>query len=142
VGVLIVPQSLARLHHRKSLTYRPLVGTEQRPVPQSQVALSWPEGETSELMEEFIGIVRGRTVNSTRGRGPTPKQPKQGKQQAPKQDRRSSHAPKRGGGRRGGPGKPGRPGSGGRGGRPRRRRGVPLRQVRPLRGRRIGRGRR
>jgi len=122
VGVLIVPQSLARLHHRKSLTYRPLVGTEQRPVPQSQVALSWPEGETSELMEEFIGIVRGRTVNSTRGRGPTPKQPKQGKQQAPKQDRRSSHAPKRGGGRRGGPGKPGRPGSGGRGGRPRRRR--------------------
>jgi DNA-binding transcriptional LysR family regulator len=64
VGLLLVPQSLARLHHRKDLTYRPV-----NDVPQSQVALSWPEGETTDLVEEFIGIVRGRTVNSTRGRG-------------------------------------------------------------------------
>jgi DNA-binding transcriptional LysR family regulator len=63
IGLLVVPQSLARLHHRRDLTYRPITD-----VPQSNVALSWPEGETSELMEEFIGIVRGRTVNSTRGR--------------------------------------------------------------------------
>ena len=61
-GLLVVPQSLARLHHRKDLTYRPLTG-----VPESQVALSWPEDETSELVEHFIGIVRGRTANSTRG---------------------------------------------------------------------------
>ncbi|MBH1936929.1 LysR family transcriptional regulator [Streptomyces sp. AV19] len=65
VGLLFVPQSLARLHHRKDLTYRPVTG-----VPQSRVALSWPEEETTDLVEEFIGIVRGRTVNSTRGRGP------------------------------------------------------------------------
>ncbi|GAA3103114.1 DNA-binding transcriptional LysR family regulator [Kribbella aluminosa] len=61
-GLLVVPQSLARLHHRKDLTYRPLTG-----VPESQVALSWPEGATGELVEHLIGIVRGRTVNSTRG---------------------------------------------------------------------------
>jgi DNA-binding transcriptional LysR family regulator len=61
-GLLVVPQSLARLHHRRDLTYRPLIGA-----PESQVALSWPEAETSELVEQFIGIVRGRTVNSTRG---------------------------------------------------------------------------
>ncbi|TCC24049.1 LysR family substrate-binding domain-containing protein [Kribbella sindirgiensis] len=61
-GLLVVPQSLARLHHRKDLTYRPLTG-----VPESQVALSWPEDETTELVEHFIGIVRGRTANSTRG---------------------------------------------------------------------------
>ncbi|MEU8678322.1 LysR substrate-binding domain-containing protein [Streptomyces sp. NPDC048560] len=71
VGVLVVPQSLARLHHRKDLTYRPLLDA-----PESRVALSWPEEETTELVEEFIGIVRGRTVNSTRGRPPTPPQPK------------------------------------------------------------------
>ncbi|NYI91399.1 DNA-binding transcriptional LysR family regulator [Amycolatopsis endophytica] len=71
VGVLVVPQSLARLHHRRDLTYRPLTGG-----PQSRVALSWPEDETTDLMEHFIGIVRGRTVNSTRGRPPAPKQPK------------------------------------------------------------------
>ncbi|MFD7748058.1 LysR family substrate-binding domain-containing protein [Streptomyces sp. NPDC059698] len=64
VGVLLVPQSLARLHHRKDLTYRPV-----REAPESRIALSWPEAETTpDLVEEFIGIVRGRTVNSTRGR--------------------------------------------------------------------------
>jgi DNA-binding transcriptional LysR family regulator len=61
VGVLVVPQSLARLHHRRDLTYRPLVDA-----PGSGVGLAWPDAENSELMEEFIGVVRGRTVNSSR----------------------------------------------------------------------------
>ncbi len=63
IGLLVVPQSLARLHHRKDLTYRPLVDA-----PQSGVALAWPEDATTDLVEDFIGIVRGRTPNSTRGR--------------------------------------------------------------------------
>lgn len=63
VGVLVVPQSLARLHHRKDLTYRPLSDA-----PESRVALSWPQEATTDLVEHFIGIVRGRTVNSSRGR--------------------------------------------------------------------------
>ncbi|WP_033290229.1 LysR family substrate-binding domain-containing protein [Amycolatopsis jejuensis] len=62
VGLLVVPQSLARLHHRRDLTYRPVVDA-----PQSQVALSWQEDQTTALVEQLIGIVRGRTVNSTRG---------------------------------------------------------------------------
>jgi len=61
VGLLVVPQSLARLHHRRDLTYRPLAGA-----PASGVGLVWPDAENTELMEEFIGIVRGRTVNSSR----------------------------------------------------------------------------
>ncbi|MGW0836298.1 LysR family transcriptional regulator substrate-binding protein [Streptomyces prunicolor] len=71
IGILYVPQSLARLHHRRDLTYRTVVDA-----PQSDVALSWPEDKTTELVEDFIGIVRGRTVNSTRGRTPTPAEPK------------------------------------------------------------------
>jgi len=69
VGLLVVPQSLARLHHRRDLTYRPLADA-----PGSSVGLAWPDAENTELMEEFIGIVRGRTVNSTRTprRGETP----------------------------------------------------------------------
>ncbi|MEU2782822.1 LysR family substrate-binding domain-containing protein, partial [Streptomyces sp. NPDC007110] len=63
VGLLVVPQSLARLHHRKDLTYRTLADA-----PQSSVALSWPQEATTDLVEDFIGVVRGRTVNSTRGR--------------------------------------------------------------------------
>ncbi|MBK1787250.1 LysR family substrate-binding domain-containing protein [Prauserella cavernicola] len=103
VGVLLVPQSLARLHHRKSLTYRPVTDA-----PQSQVALSWIEDETTELMEQFIGIVRGRTVNSTRGRPPAPKTPK----------RKPAQAKPTGGHSRDRSGKPGKRG---RGGKPRRR---------------------
>jgi DNA-binding transcriptional LysR family regulator len=87
-GLLVVPQSLARLHHRKDLTYRPLTG-----VPESQVALSWPEADgTSELVEHFIGIVRGRTTNSTRGPA-TPKPKTVAKKQAPAS--RSRKTPRR-----------------------------------------------
>ncbi|MEU7695945.1 LysR family substrate-binding domain-containing protein [Microbispora hainanensis] len=64
-GLLVVPQSLARLHHRRDLTYRPVLDA-----PQSQVALTWPADATTDLVEDFIGIVRGRTVNSSRGRAP------------------------------------------------------------------------
>ncbi|MGW4024358.1 LysR family transcriptional regulator substrate-binding protein [Streptomyces sp. NPDC005009] len=67
IGVLVVPLSLARLHHRKDLTHRPLEGA-----PESSVALSWPEAATTDRVEDFIGIVRGRTVNSTRGRRQEP----------------------------------------------------------------------
>ncbi|WP_285590622.1 LysR substrate-binding domain-containing protein [Actinomycetospora sp. NBRC 106378] len=61
VGVLVLPLSLARLHHRRDLTHRPLTDA-----PTSSVVLTWPDAENSEDMEEFIGIIRGRSVNSSR----------------------------------------------------------------------------
>ncbi|HEX6355180.1 LysR substrate-binding domain-containing protein [Actinophytocola sp.] len=92
VGLLVVPQSLARLHHRRDLTYRPVTFA-----PESRVALTWLEEETTDLMEQFIGIVRGRTVNSTRGR-PQPqaerkaatRKPSPRRQPAPSRGRRRS----------------------------------------------------
>ncbi|SDM38149.1 LysR substrate binding domain-containing protein [Streptomyces sp. cf386] len=103
VGLLVVPQSLARLHHRKDLTYRPLVDA-----PQSSIALSWPEDATTDQVEDFIGVVRGRTVNSTRGRmtseaSAAKDQPKRGR-------------PESGGSARRQPGAGGRSGRGGSGG--------------------------
>jgi DNA-binding transcriptional LysR family regulator len=71
VGLLVVPQSVARLHHRKDLTYRPVTDA-----PESRIALSWPQDRTTDLVEDFIGIVRGRTANSSRGRSRPPAQPK------------------------------------------------------------------
>ena len=69
LGVLIVPQSLARLHHRRDLTYRPITDA-----PTCAVALAVPDGPQSELVEEFIGIVRGRKAGSSRGQAQqTPK---------------------------------------------------------------------
>lgn len=73
VGVLVVPQSLARLHHRRDLTYRTVADA-----PQSQVALSWREDATTDLVDDFIGIVRGRTVNSSRGRRAAAAEPARG----------------------------------------------------------------
>ncbi|MGV0773213.1 LysR family substrate-binding domain-containing protein [Mycobacterium syngnathidarum] len=69
MGALVVPQSLARLHHRKDLTYRPIADA-----PTCPVALAFPEGSQSELVDEFIGIVRGRKASSSRGQAaPAPK---------------------------------------------------------------------
>jgi DNA-binding transcriptional LysR family regulator len=62
VGIVIVPMSLARLHRRKDAAYRPL-----RNAGGSTVALAWPTQHTTPAVEAFIGIVRGRTPNSSRG---------------------------------------------------------------------------
>ena len=70
IGLYIAPMSVARFYHRKDLTYRPMRGLEPYPV-----TLTWrrapaehprPEREET-LIQDFIGIVRGRTASSNRG---------------------------------------------------------------------------
>lgn len=61
VGIVIVPMSLARLHHRKDADYRVLADG-----PTSTVALAWPRERTTADVDTFVGIVRGRTANSSR----------------------------------------------------------------------------
>ncbi|MFF5335897.1 LysR family substrate-binding domain-containing protein [Streptomyces sp. NPDC013181] len=100
IGVLVVPQSLARLHHRKDLTYRPLADA-----PESRVALSWPQEKTTDQVEDFIGIVRGRTVNSSRGRAGAPAaQPKAKDAKGAKGGRKPASGTAAGKGARGGSG--------------------------------------
>ncbi|NKZ91526.1 LysR family transcriptional regulator [Rhodococcus hoagii] len=111
VGVVTVPMSLARLHHRKDLTYRPIAHG-----PASQVALSWVEDRTTDLVEEFIGIVRGRTANSSRGRNPheTPKTkskaPRSAQPRTAKQQPATSGKARAQDSRRGKPGSKAKPG--------------------------------
>ena len=70
VGLYIVPMSIARFYHRKDLTYRPVAGLDTYPVH-----LVWPcapkgeprSEELEALLQDFIGIVRGRTATSERG---------------------------------------------------------------------------
>lgn len=92
IGVLLVPLSLARLHHRKDLTYRTVTDA-----PESSVALSWPEDAHTDRVEDFIGIVRGRTVNSTRGRQPEPVRSKGGRAEGAPSTRGKPAAGKAGG---------------------------------------------
>ncbi|MDD9205038.1 LysR substrate-binding domain-containing protein, partial [Georgenia sp. 10Sc9-8] len=61
-GVVILPMSVARLHHRKDVVHRPVTG-----VTESQVGLAWLVNNEDPRVETFIGIVRGRTERSTRG---------------------------------------------------------------------------
>ncbi|NUS43199.1 MAG: LysR family transcriptional regulator [Mycobacteriaceae bacterium] len=61
VGVAVVPHSIARLHHRRDVVYR-----EVTDVPDTEIALVWPVDATSDTTEEFVGVVRGRTANSSR----------------------------------------------------------------------------
>jgi Transcriptional regulator len=79
VGVLVVPQSLARLHARKDVTYRPVTDAAE-----TQIALVWPNAQTSERVEEFVGIVRGRTAHSSRTAPTPPKAKKPAKKPTPK----------------------------------------------------------
>jgi DNA-binding transcriptional LysR family regulator len=62
VGVAIMPQSIARVHSRKDVITRFVTDA-----PETQVGLAWRRERTGPLIEEFIGIVRGRTANSSRG---------------------------------------------------------------------------
>lgn len=64
-GIVIVPMSIARLHHRKDLTYRQVTG-----VAETQVGLAWRTATEDTRIETFIGIVRGRSERSSRGAPP------------------------------------------------------------------------
>jgi DNA-binding transcriptional LysR family regulator len=62
-GVAVMPQSLARLHGRSGVTHRFLSD-----VAPTTIALVWPIGELDDDIDDFIGVVRGRTRNSSRSR--------------------------------------------------------------------------
>ncbi|WP_166645591.1 LysR family transcriptional regulator substrate-binding protein [Curtobacterium flaccumfaciens] len=67
VGVAVLPQSLFRAASRKDLVGRPLVGA-----PGTQIVLAWRDEDASDTTEEFIGVVRGRTANSSRNQTDQP----------------------------------------------------------------------
>ncbi|MEO7373838.1 MAG: LysR family substrate-binding domain-containing protein [Terrimesophilobacter sp.] len=79
-GVLLVPQSIARLNNRKDV-----VAVTVTDAPQTTIAVIWLAGQAdpeqghteqrSAAIDDFIGIVRGRSAKSSRGT-PTPPTPR------------------------------------------------------------------
>ena len=68
VGSVVVPQSVARLHSRRDLVARDVTDAEP-----TRIALAWLSDprpprtdEEQRRIDTFIGIVRGRTANSSR----------------------------------------------------------------------------
>ncbi|MCU1514195.1 MAG: LysR family transcriptional regulator [Microbacteriaceae bacterium] len=68
-GIVILPQSLARMHTRKDVVARPVTDAAE-----TRIAIVWLAERTTPELEEFVGIVRGRTANSSRA--PVPEEPK------------------------------------------------------------------
>lgn len=89
-GIVVLPQSIARLYGRKDVKYRPVTDAEP-----TEVGLAWLADTESELTEEFVGIVRGRTARSSRA-APTPPAEKPEKPKKPSAARQTRKpAPKR-----------------------------------------------
>ncbi len=116
-GLLILPMSVARIHSRRDVLTRPVHG-----VAGTRIAVAWLQSTEDPDVEEFIGIVRGRTANSSRqpsAQGETSKKGRKSAAQAPAPESRSRHGkgagkPVRGKASHGRTGKPtaGKPGAG------------------------------
>jgi DNA-binding transcriptional LysR family regulator len=89
-GVVFVPQSVARSLSRRDLVHRPVSDA-----PPTRVALAWLRENPHEMIEDFIGIVRGRTVNSSRTARPAPTAPAPARRQQQRPPKRTGRARRR-----------------------------------------------
>lgn len=60
-AVAVMPHSVARAHSRRDVVARPVTDA-----PDSGIGLAWLSSARHPLIDPFIGIVRGRTPNSSR----------------------------------------------------------------------------
>jgi DNA-binding transcriptional LysR family regulator len=61
VGIVILPMSVARLHRRKDVVQRHVAD-----LPPTTVALVWPRERDDAVTQAFVGVVKGRSANSSR----------------------------------------------------------------------------
>ncbi|GAA2753870.1 LysR substrate-binding domain-containing protein [Amnibacterium kyonggiense] len=66
-GIARMPQSVFRATGRRDVVARPI--TDAAP---TRIGLVWSRDAGGPLVDEFIGVVRGRTANSSRGAPPEP----------------------------------------------------------------------
>ena len=66
-GVARMPQAVLRATGRRDVVGRPITGAEP-----TRIGLVWRRTTDGPLVDEFIGIVRGRTANSSRGSAEAP----------------------------------------------------------------------
>lgn len=60
-AVVVVPMAVARLHHRKDVVAVPVTD-----LPTTRMALAWKKSVDDDRTQQFVGVVRGRRVNSSR----------------------------------------------------------------------------
>lgn len=76
VGLVVLPLPYARSLSRRDVVERPLEG-----VPATRMGIAWsPAREGDELIDEFVGIVRGRKASTSRGGSETPREKRSAKE--------------------------------------------------------------
>jgi DNA-binding transcriptional LysR family regulator len=78
-GVAVLPQSVAKVFRRKDVVAMKLEDAEP-----SRIGLAWPRDGQHPLVDEFIGIVRGRSAHSSRNPEVAATEAAQGKKAARK----------------------------------------------------------
>jgi DNA-binding transcriptional LysR family regulator len=81
-GIARMPQSVFRATGRRDVVAREITDAEA-----TRVGLVWRSSTSGPLIDEFIGVVRGRTAQSSRGAGapdPTPKPKPETRRERPK----------------------------------------------------------
>ncbi len=61
VGLALMPMSVARAHSRRDVVARPVTDAAE-----TDIGLAWPRASDDPRLDTFVGIVRGRTPNSSR----------------------------------------------------------------------------
>ena len=64
VGIAYAPLPLLKNLARKQVKALPLAGEE----PASEIALVWRKADDSDAVQDFVGVTKGRTVRSSRGK--------------------------------------------------------------------------
>ena len=86
MGIVIAPRPLLKVLSKKQVVPLELKDPQ---VPQTEIALVWLKENDSEAIQDFVGIAKGRTLNSSRHEAP--KKTAREKAKA-KQARRSARA--------------------------------------------------
>lgn len=60
-GIVLVPMSVARLHHRRDVVHRVVSDLEP-----TTVALVWRRERDDDDVQAFVGVTKGRTANTSR----------------------------------------------------------------------------
>jgi DNA-binding transcriptional LysR family regulator len=61
-GIVIVPMSVARLYHRRDVVQREIAD-----LGPTTIALVWRRDRDDDVIQAFVGVVKGRTANTSRG---------------------------------------------------------------------------
>jgi DNA-binding transcriptional LysR family regulator len=98
VGAVILPHSIARLHSRKDVVSRTVADA-----PTTTISIAWLKAGLTPQIEDFVGIVRGRSANSSRANPtpPTAQAAKRAAQKAASAEKKSGASGKKSGGKKG-----------------------------------------